>query len=77
MLKAHRSKKINSIHRARINWTSLKEKIRKISYFIIYIRDVQPFDLHGPHLIKYYNSIDICYSKKTVNNVEIRTLLFF
>ena len=27
--------------------------------------------------IKYYNSIDICYSKKMVNNVEIRTLLFF
>ena len=27
--------------------------------------------------IKYYNSIDICYSKNIVNNVEIRTLLFF
>ena len=30
----------------------------------------------GPR-IKYYNSFDICYSKKIVNNVEIRTLLFF
>ena len=27
----------------------------------------------GPR-IKYYNSIDICYSKKIVYNVEIRTL---
>ena len=26
---------------------------------------------------KIYNSIDICYSKKIINNVEIRTLLFF
>ena len=28
----------------------------------------------GPR-IKYYKSIDICYSNKIVNNVEIRTLL--
>ena len=27
--------------------------------------------------IKYYNSIDICYSKKIVNNLETITLLFF
>ena len=55
--------------------------------FMLYISmGVQPFGLHGPHLknknclgprIKYFNSIDICYSKKIVNNVEIRTLLFF
>ena len=45
-------------------------------------RGVQPDGLHGPHVkkkncpdprIKYYNSIDICYSKKIVNNVETRT----
>ena len=46
---------------------------------------VYHFGLHGPHLkkknslrprINYYYSNDVCYSKKIVNNVEIRTLLF-
>ena len=52
-------------------------------------RGAKPFVLlclTGPHLkkknslgprIKYYNSIDTCYSKKIVNSVEIRNLLFF
>ena len=66
-----------------------RKKIRTIKYFIYLIwlksgvsnllTSRATFEVKiclGPW-IKYYNSIDICYSKNIVNNVEIRTLLFF
>ena len=46
----------------------------RVSATGIFLRNL-PKNCLGPR-IKYYYSIDICYSQKIVNNIEIRTVLF-